>query len=260
MKGLILFFAFVILNNFNYLSSFTINCKYRENSLDIIHKVYQCDTTNIPLTSGNRVTNITGTHLSLKSNNDVDSIYIQGNWTLNFIPRGFSNFFQNIKAFDIYFTVLTALHGDEFDEFPNLEFLSFWQSNLTTISSRLFENIPHMVLINFGLTSLRHVGHDLFAPLDISKLRRVNFYNNICINYGVRTAYPAAINSLINILRQQCPFYNENLTTTTALTTTTEINLTCSDKNIEDLVCDLKAKISFLENRLFRMATCMLRN
>ncbi|KAG5679141.1 hypothetical protein PVAND_008733 [Polypedilum vanderplanki] len=269
MKFPILFAIFLIFQGIEISNSFTINCDYWIYSLPIIGSVYECYTTNIPTSSGITVTNVTGTHLDGKNNNDVTSVQINGNWILSFVPRNFSNFFPNIKAILIYYTTIETLFGDEFDEFPQLEFLAFYYFNLTTISSKLFEKTPKMVYVDFGYNMIERVGHDLFTPLNVTQLQSVYFHNNRCINRYVQNGNTTAIISLINELREKCPFNDEfpSTTTTTSLTTTTIKNLFCTNESIEDFVCDLKdsmievqqnlvtkdEKIEGLENKLLEL-------
>ncbi|KAG5679121.1 hypothetical protein PVAND_008713 [Polypedilum vanderplanki] len=240
MKFSILFAIFLIFQGIEISNSFTINCNYRTNSLPIIGSVYECYTTNIPTSSGITVTNVNGTHLSGKNNNDVISVWISGNWTLPFVPRNFNIFFPNVKAIRISSTTIETLFGDEFDEFPQLEVLELYQSNLTTISSKLFEKTPKMVYVYFGENMIERVGHDLFTPLNVTQLQRVYFYNNRCIHRSVTNT--TAIISLINELREKCPFDDEfsSTSTTTSLTTT------------EDFVCDLKDSMNEIQENLMK--------
>ncbi|KAG5679132.1 hypothetical protein PVAND_008724 [Polypedilum vanderplanki] len=252
MKFPILFAIFLISQGIKISNSFTINCDYRTNSLLVIGSVYLCETTNIPTSSGITVTNVTGTHLDGKNNNDVTCVGILGNWTLSFVPRNFSNFFPNIKAILIVYTTIETLFGDEFDEFPQLEYFAFYYSNLTTISSKLFEKTPKMVCVFFGYNMIERVGHDLFTPLNVTQLQRIYFDNNRCINRYVENGNTTAIISLINELREKCPFDDEfpSTTTTTSLTTTTNENLFCTNKSIEDFVCDLKDSMIEVQENL----------
>ncbi|KAG5679129.1 hypothetical protein PVAND_008721 [Polypedilum vanderplanki] len=252
MKFTILFAIFLIFQGNKISNSFTINCDYRTRSLLVIGSVYSCDTTNIPSSSGITVTNVNGTHLSGKNNNDVTCVYINGKRTLLFVPRNFSNFFPNIKAILIWNTTIETLFGDEFDEFPKLEYFDFYYSNLTTISSKLFEKTPKMVCVWFGSNMIERVGHDLFTPLNVTQLKIVSFHNNRCINRYVNNGNTTAIISLINELREKCPFDDEfpSTTTTTSLTTTTIKNLFCTNQSIEDLVCDLKDSMIEVQENL----------
>ncbi|KAG5669501.1 hypothetical protein PVAND_017388 [Polypedilum vanderplanki] len=236
----------IIFASFEASKSFEINCNYQIRTLNIIGDVYECFITNIPISQGNTVTNITGTHLSEKNNDDVEALLFSGDWILSFFPKGFSEFFPNIKAIFIAFSSIETLYGDELNEFPQLKYLDFWHSNLTTISSRLFENTPKIIFIEISSTNLKQVGHDLFTPLNITQLQWIDFTNNRCINKRVMNGSENTINSFINDLRKRCPFDDEE----NVITTTTERSLTCSDQRIEDFVCDLEEHLMTKDERI----------
>ncbi|KAG5684837.1 hypothetical protein PVAND_014048 [Polypedilum vanderplanki] len=267
MKFSIFFTILLSLQTFDLFESFTINCTFRTTSLDVIGSVYQCYTSSIPRTSGEIITNVTGTHLSGMSNINVTGVYIEGNRTLQFFPRNFSNFFPNLKAIDIYRTTIETLFGNEFDEFPLFEYIWWNTSPLSTISSRLFEKTPKMVQIDFHGNQLQRVGYDLFTPFNVTQLRRLCFHTNPCITSDIATSQANIIN-VINILRQNCTYHDPITTSTTQLpitsttqspittttqpstTTTTQKPLTCSNATIENLVCDLKDSMTEVQDDL----------
>ncbi|KAG5669495.1 hypothetical protein PVAND_017382 [Polypedilum vanderplanki] len=250
MKNSIIFAIFIVLISFADVKSFEINCDFQTWGMDIGF-VYACETTSIPISSDQTVTNITGIHQNGKTDGDVDAFFIFGNWTLNFVPKGVRNFFPNIKALSIWYSNFDTLHGEEFYEFYKLEYFQIYASNLTTISSTLFLMMPNLQVINFGFTSLERVGHSLFASVDISQLQWVGFLGNKCINEVEQNGNQNSIKEIINKLRVQCPYDDEYPTTTSLTTTTTEeVNLTCSDKKIEDLICDLKNEVEEIQQKL----------
>ncbi|KAG5670232.1 hypothetical protein PVAND_000509 [Polypedilum vanderplanki] len=242
MKFKIWFTILLSLQIFDFSKSFTVNCNFRMQSLTVIGSVYECLTTNIPLTSGEVITNVTGTHLSGMSSSNVTAVYIQGNYTLTFFPRNFSNFFPNIKAMTVYYTAIETLYGDEFDEFPLFEYIWWNLSPLSTISSRLFENNPKMVQIDFDRNQLERVGYNLFTQFNVTQLRRLCFHTNPCINSATATTQANIIN-VISTLRQNCTYE-------APITTTIRPPLTCSDDTIENFVCDLKDSMTEVQDDL----------
>ncbi|KAG5668292.1 hypothetical protein PVAND_016239 [Polypedilum vanderplanki] len=252
MKFSILFVIFIIFQLFTTFNSFTINSYYYETNLNAIGKVYRCRTTNFPTSSGIFVTKITGQHESEKNNNDVEAIGIDGNYTLSFVPRNFSFFFPFLRAMTIWYSSIEILYGDEFDEFDYFDYISIQHSYLKTISSRLFESSPQMVHVWFANNMIERVGYDLFTPLDISLLEFVGFGNNACINQDITDGNQTAITSLINELQQNCPF-DDNfsiLTSTSSLSTPTDDNLTCPNRGIINIVCDLKDSLIEIQENL----------
>ncbi|KAG5669408.1 hypothetical protein PVAND_017295 [Polypedilum vanderplanki] len=224
MKILLLLLFFI----FDVGKSFTIDCNYYTWNHDVVGDLYQCGTTNIPISLGNIVTNVTGTHLIGKSNRDVEAIYILGNWILSFVPKDFSYFFPNIKAINIYHTTIERLYGDEFNEFPQLEYLTIINSNLTTISSKIFERTPNIKNVRFRNGMLNRVGYNIFSSIDVTQLQWVAFYNHRGISRDSGENQAAAI-EIVKELREKCPFTDENLSITE--------NSTCNNRRIEEFVC-----------------------
>ncbi|KAG5668287.1 hypothetical protein PVAND_016234 [Polypedilum vanderplanki] len=237
-----MFAIFIIFQLFLISNSFTVNCNYGYWDIVQINTLYQCETTNILTTSGEFVTNVTGTHLNGKNYNDIEAIKIDGKYSLSFVPRGLKNFFPKIRVIHIFFASIGTLFGDEFDEFPNLEYLALTSCGLTTISSKLFENTPKIAFVTFNNNQLKRIGFDLFTPLNVRQLREVNFAYVGCIS---RSVYTENVISLINDLRQKCPYDDEFPPTTTTIK-----NILCPDKNIEEFVCDLKNLMIELQDDL----------
>ncbi|KAG5668217.1 hypothetical protein PVAND_016165 [Polypedilum vanderplanki] len=244
MKFSILLTIFLVSQVYEISNSIKINCDFHTGRLPVTGIIYECQAVNIPTSSGMAVTNIAGTHESEKNNNDVTSVYISGNKILPFIPRYFSNFFPSVKAILIYNTAIEALFGDEFDEFPQLEYLEFWSSNLKSISSKLFKKKQKMVYIGFNFNMIEKVGYDLFTPLNVTHLQYLYLQNNFCINKSVTDKNTTSIISLINEIREKCPFDDE------FPTTTTNKNFFCTDESIEELVCNLKSSMIKVQENL----------
>ncbi|KAG5668291.1 hypothetical protein PVAND_016238 [Polypedilum vanderplanki] len=253
MKFSILLRIFIVFKILVISNSFISDCIFQTGNSKPLGTVYQCFTTNILASSSIYVTSITGKHLDQKNNSDVASLSIEGNWSLPFFPRNYSNFFPNIKSIRIYHSAIETLYGDELNEFPQLVHLDIKYSYLKTISSRLFEKTPNMVDIWFGNSIIEKVGHDLFTPLDVTQLKALGFEEHQCINQGITNGSTIAIISLINELKEKCPYDDEfpSTTTTTFLTTTTTVkNLFCTNENIEDFICDLKNSMTEVQEHL----------
>ncbi|KAG5669479.1 hypothetical protein PVAND_017366 [Polypedilum vanderplanki] len=298
MKNSIWLLIFVNLLTFKTSSSFTIECNYRVvDYIDTVRSVYECGVKNVPILSENIVTNITGNHLNNKTNIDVTSIRIEGNSTLSFVPRRFSNFFPHIRAYIINSATFDTLFGDEFDEFSELEFLQFSSSKLASISSRLFEKTPNVIFLSLSWNQILRVGSDLFTPLDVTKIKYFAFYGNRCISKMEQKGNTTAIIEIINEIRVKCPYVNEpvitttltipTITTTNLLTTTEDTtnfptinteqetttsktttisqetttgqNLTCSEKNVKELICEIKDNLKILYEEMQEIKNEILR-
>jgi hypothetical protein len=256
-------------------------------SYQVIGSVYQCITT-ITTSAGptDLISEITGNHLANKTSDDVQMFTVAGLRRLAFIPRGVTIHFPNIIALYMYDMAIESFTGDEFNEFPRLQWLSYSNSNLTTISSRLFDATPGFVYGNFYANKIERVGRDLFARFNASQLVRLNFNQNVCTQREAGNY--TSIVALIEELKVVCPYDDEEglpplttddpttvattlttlirtttstpepttttsqtttttTTTTSNPTTTTTAILTCFDGKIEDFVCDLNDHIDVVQ-------------
>ncbi|KAG5669546.1 hypothetical protein PVAND_017433 [Polypedilum vanderplanki] len=197
----------IVFTIFVTTNSLQIHCIFSETFLNAVGNGYECHTTNILATQTTSVTSITGTHIVGKNHNDVTVIYTEGNYSLPFFPRNFSHFFPNIKAISVHFSTIETLYGDELDEFPQLEHISFWGNYyLKAISSQLFEKTPNMIHIWMNNNAIEKVGRDLFTPVDVSRLRFLGFSFNPCISRDISGDNRTAMISLINEIRDKCPY------------------------------------------------------
>jgi hypothetical protein len=186
----------------NSVDSLVIDCHFRAAGLNVIDDVYQCDSAGLPATSPSPfITDTSGTHQSGKSNDDVTSVLINGGNTLSYLPRT-SRVFPNLLAYSIFDATFDTLLGDEFDNMPQLQFVAIWNSRLTTVSGRLFANTPNLISVGFFFNAIERVGPNLFAPLDATQLRDVNFTGNRCIHQFEHTR--EGIEDLIGKLKEQC--------------------------------------------------------
>jgi hypothetical protein len=263
---------FALLAIIGTTTGFTINCTFITQSMVGVGQVYVCHSVILENPSNHTITGITGTHLSGKNNDDVTMLSITGSGLSSFL-RGATNFFPNIKVVTIIHTIIETLEGDEFDEFgQNLQWLQIMYSNLTTIPSRLLRTNTNLSYLDFDANKIVRVGRDLFTPLDVTKLRTVDFNRNRCIARVANSQ--TAILALIDELKVSCPFDGEveptttakpteattmvatttteptEVTTTVATTTVTTTPITtttryptCFDGNVEDFVCKLRENI-----------------
>jgi hypothetical protein len=215
------------------VDSFTINCEFYLQTSTPFGDIYECFTSNLPTAPANTtITAVTGTHEAGKTDADVTILYIDGDSTLPFMPRT-SSVFPNLLAYIIANAVIGTLHGDEFNDIPQLLMLAVLDSNLTTISSRLFEATPNLIGVIFDNNPIERVGRDLFTPLNTTQLWLVVFVDSHCINQWSETQ--TGIAALIENLKVMCPFDDEEVPTTT----TTEQPETCVDGDLEDFVCEM---------------------
>jgi hypothetical protein len=250
-----------ILAIFGSIESLTIDCVYDEAHWPVLGEAYQCRVWSLQNEADHTVTNVTGSHLPGRSNDDVGLITIYGRWTVDFIPRGLTSFFPNLRGFRSQETAIETLNGDEFDEFgENFVYLTMQLSNLTTISSRLFDHTPNIELVDFWGSTIQRVGHDLFTP--VKGLQYIDFRVASCINEFAYDLDGAQV--VISNLRVLCPYDDEEVMTTTEATINTTIETTtaeyetttttgghsCDVGNINEFVCELNKNLSGVQSDL----------
>ena len=196
-------------------SGVVINCKFQNTSWQVIGSVYSCEAQSLSEISVRNVTNITGTHQSGMIDADVEVFEINIRNDLTFVPHGVEQFFPNLIGLQIGYSQIRELIGDELKNYPNLEFFSVHMSPLERISGDLFQFNPLMRLLWFQSNRIQHVGEQLFEPLNVSRLERVNFFNNVCTDKDA-IGYSEIV-QLIKDMKTQCnnKFYshsaNENI-------------------------------------------------
>jgi hypothetical protein len=244
----------VIIGYATVVTGVTVNCNFVSGSYIGIGNVYMCSATNIPQSSNHMVTSVIGTHDSDMTDEDVQMVYIDGNYGLSFVPRRFTSFFPNLIGFYLYAMDFDTLNGDELEEFgEKLVWFGVFGSNLKTISSQLFDSTPNMAYVDFYYNKIQRVGRDLFTAVNVTQLGVLFFSSNICIN---RSAYNQAdIVALINQLQVSCPYDDEvlgttEMTTAATTTTTTPAIQDCFDSKIEDFVCDINDKVGVVQSDL----------
>jgi hypothetical protein len=256
MSKSLLLVAIVVIQAITSTSAFAIDCRFNlTNNWIVIGRAYECYTTSLPSSpSDQTITDVSGAHLSGKTNNDVKMLHIYGSQSLGFVPRGVTALFPNLVAYYLRFTSFETLYGDEFDEIPQLQWLNIQNTQLQTISSRLFDATPNVKYVNFDSNKLQRVGSELFTHLNINQLEIVGFGSNPCID---EWAYSQSqVPALIEKLRAQCPLNDDDLlTTTTEVTstvapTTTELTTTERETCIEGSIEELKAEVSDLRANL----------
>lgn len=144
---------------------------------------------------------VLGTHSGGRNNADVESIWIESQNELTFVPSRLENFFPNLKVFYFYHTNLKSISSADLQPFSELLWLSVLQGSLISIDGDLFQFSEKIRGIDFNSNQIEHVGHNLATSLE--ELQYLGFLNNTCINQeaGNRTA----ILQLNAILPIGCP-------------------------------------------------------
>jgi Leucine-rich repeat (LRR) protein len=151
--------------------------------------------------SGNNLTEVSGSHMTERTNSDVEmlSIYNQPNVTQ--MPKNIEVFFKNLIGIDVWRTQIASISSDDFKAFPNLKFLDFQGTLLTSLDGNLLENNHKLWWIGFSDNLIKNVGHDLLSGLD--ELVTVHFNRNPCMDFEASDS--SALSELKSLLLSSCP-------------------------------------------------------
>lgn len=122
---------------------------------------------------------------------------------LTFIPQGISSVFPNMIGLTFDNCPILNLIGTELNEYRNLEFWSWTNTQLENgrIPGNFFSLSPKLRMVDFWRSGVMHVGNGLLDNLN--DLQNLMFQNNICINQAAMN--PTAVREMIPELMRRCP-------------------------------------------------------
>lgn len=149
----------------------------------MLGQVYTCNVTAIDFTSNS--TFIDGSHLSGNSSDDKQVITfheycLHTTNTLPFVPNGLLEFFPNFIGLQMGHCSITTLHGNELEEYSNLQWCGFHNVSVTRVPGNFFASTLNMRLVNFGENEIERVGFGLLDNLKY--LERAYILYNVCID------------------------------------------------------------------------------
>lgn len=149
------------------------------------------------------VTEITGKHLTNKSNIDVQLIDIVESKDLTFIPVGISKYFPNILTHFVYNCPIKVMFGDELEEFKKLKMVGLRSTQIETVPGNYLATNPNVEeLFIYQNPKLKVIGANLLKPL--KNLKYAKFENNLCISQIASNA--TQIPDLVENLKQKCSY------------------------------------------------------
>lgn len=190
----------------------------------VVGEVYTC-TPNVvdDLTPTKFITSLTGIHLIGYNNNDVKYIYIH-NQTMQVLPKNLAELFPNLQGIQIQNSKFESLERADLEHYKDLRLFSSWFSNVFHLEKDLFASNLKIEWIAFYQSNIQSVGGNLIPDnFDISKITRVDFRNNPCVNVNVNSeSSPGDIERLLRVrLAEMCPNYYITAPPTTIESTTT---------------------------------------
>jgi hypothetical protein len=151
------------------------------------------------------ITAVYGNHRHKKTNEDVQLIHLNlVAKNLDYIPRGFEEFFPNLNAIGVNGGKITKLDGDELENYENLERFSIQNSQLEFVPGNLFSNNKKIKNISFFRSNIKYFGEGLLDGLnDLERVDfRFDFSSRNCIHEIAET--PSEIEQLKRKLRENC--------------------------------------------------------
>lgn len=169
-----------------------------------LESLYSCKIASMDIRdNATHLIEVTGEHLSGKSNSDVIGIFVWytcSEYHLEYFPKGILNFFPNFAAIRLDGCPIDHLNGDELNEYPNIERFAISRSTIVRVPGNLFAMTPNIKQIIFSHNKIEYVGAGLLDNLP--KLIYVNFINNTCIE--MRAENSGEMCELKEILRNNC--------------------------------------------------------
>lgn len=204
----------------------TFICDFRSYSWSFIGDQYTCYQPYV-ISDGNltHVLNITGPHLSGKSNADVRAFYPYTDLKqFKRIPKGVEKFFPDLLAFVWPYGNLSTIAADDLKPFQNLQAFHAYGSGLVSLEGDLFKYTPKLEYISLDNNLLEHVGFGLLDNL--RNLSQAYFRNNPCIDMAVVS--PAGIQQIKFMLQNNCPPQAATVTTSSSSTSLAPTTITNS--------------------------------
>jgi Leucine rich repeat len=149
------------------------------------------------------IRDVHGTHIDIKTNDDVKSLYIDAK-IVHFIPKGLDLLFHNLTELWIISCSLKEISQVDLKGFEKLECLSLSLNKLKSLPDDLFDNKPHLKEIYFNGNQLEFMSSKLLEPIMKNRLRTVEFKGNTKINAFLGFGSAKSIEELMKIIDEEC--------------------------------------------------------
>jgi hypothetical protein len=180
------------------------HCSFEMQNYDRLGSRYMCRATEID-EYGVNITEITGTHMPGRNNNDVEGFSAGSHHSPHFAGNLFT-FFPNLKALDYVSCGIRSISSQQLFPYPQLRFLVMQGSQIQYLPGDLFRFTPNVEYISFPYSQIRHVGHQLLA--NMPNLHTVWIARNPCIDRNAFTW--TDIQQLNTDLPYLCPLPGQN--------------------------------------------------
>ncbi|CAG9810774.1 unnamed protein product [Chironomus riparius] len=199
--------VFLILNSILLLhstSAIVIDCAFNSKTgYAIIGQVYQCEVqNNLSLLSRDVlvIESATGTHASLKTNDDVISLQIFDKG-VQFVPRGLDKVFKNLRSIYIHLSKIQEVRQADLKSLPNLIYFQIRDSELRFIEDGIFDFNPNLEVVWLINNKIFHFDTNVFKNLN--KISWLGLTSNVCMNTMVQGNVVEA-KALIDSVKVKC--------------------------------------------------------
>lgn len=236
--------------------------------------LYTCEG-KVVWTIGNirAVTAISGAHLYGKYNSNVQSLFIQGQEDVKYIPLDIYKFFPNLEAIKMHKTGLTYVGQEHLYGLSKLRAVDFYMNQVKTLGSNLFAYQPNQIeSISLTLNPVENIGYNVFSQM--SKLRTVHFdyatkcfggtCNNDCgcvsrmitqINYRCFPSYEMILEQRIDSVLKSNAELKSKLDSTAASCSSQGTRLTTLETNYNSLKSSYNTFFANTNNQLSSLST-----
>lgn len=178
-----------------------LDCVYAMRTWAIVGSVYQCSPRVIQLDQTRNIVGVSQNHLSGKTNQDVEALFIDSQ-PIDLIPKDIELFFVNLETLIIWSSPIKSMTKDDLKPFPKLKVIEIQICQIQVISGDIFKYSPELQFANFQKNQITNVGPGIFKYTP--KLIYAHFNYNLCINNGAANN-ATAVTSLVRELAFRCP-------------------------------------------------------
>jgi len=147
--------------------------------------IYHCTVNNNPniiTEESAKISEINGTHKSLKINDDVLGFYSRVK-IIQIFPKGLEKFFKNLKVISIWSCQLQEIHQSDVKVFPNLVYFYLFNNGIEVIEEGLFDFNHKLEAVGFQESKIIHIDPNVFDHL--TKLSHFWFLTVPCVNKDI---------------------------------------------------------------------------
>ncbi|CAG9811101.1 unnamed protein product [Chironomus riparius] len=183
-------------------TSYILHCTFRMSGWWDGPMFYECEDTVTIIKSKDerKITELNGTHLRGRTNDDVLSFYAY-RMNIACFPKGLDTYFKNIQYLGIVNAKLKEIHQEDLKPFFKLKVLYLDSNDLEVLEENLFEFNTNLEVININSNKIKFVDVSVFRNL--FKLNYLWFDYNNCYSNKVSNDF-RGVRKMINEINENC--------------------------------------------------------